>query len=85
MIVLVEPVQGECRCTPSVETGTKHKHQLVCLRDETLVGTVEDPGAGVQQQQVVEPVQQLDEPMVVVAMKGHPDRGVVIGGEYLQP
>ena len=84
MIVLVEPVQGECRCPPAVETGTKHKHQLVGFRDEALVGAVEDSGTRVQEEQVVEPVQQLDEPMVVLAMKGHPDRGVVVRGEYLR-
>ena len=70
---------------PAVEPGPHHQHELVGLGEQALVGAVEDAGAGVEQDQVVEAVEQPDQPVVVVARQGHPDAGVVVGGEHLEP
>ena len=71
--VLTHPVEGQGRGATPVEPGAEDEHQLVGLLQQALVGAVQDAGAGVEEDQVVEPVEERDQPVVVVPVEGLPD------------
>ena len=58
--VLFEPVQGLGSCACSVQRRAEDQHELVGLGQQPLVGAVENPCPGGEDDQVVVAVQQGD-------------------------
>src|SRR4029450_3627144 len=60
-------------------------HAVLGQLEDSLFGRFQDTGSGIEQDQVVVPLQQADGPAVVLLAEGGGDPGVVVGGDRLEP
>ncbi len=83
--VRLEPVEGGAGAACSVEAGRAHHDERVRKAEDAVHRTVQQAGAAVGQDEVVEPLQRVDRVAVVLLAEGERGAGVGVRGQHLEP